>query len=69
MYRVYECNRETGEEKLLYAHNSMAKCVDVKERLIKDSISSGDRFYKDGRVRITYTIAGEEGTPILRIFL
>lgn len=69
MYRLYECNYQTGEETFLCSSNVLSECVRIKERLIKDSVSRGDRYDKNGRVRKTYIIAGEEGTPYLQALL
>lgn len=61
MYRVYLCDHDTNEEKLVYYSNSFADCCDVKHRLTNKLISNNNRFNSGGYVRRSYFIAGEEG--------
>lgn len=69
MYRVYLCDHDTNEEKLVYYSSSFADCCDVKTRLTEQLISSGNRFGNGGYVRRSYFIAGEEGRSINSIFI
>lgn len=69
MYRVYLCDHDTNEEKLVYYSSSFADCCDVKHRLTNKLISSNNRFDNGGYVRRSYFIAGEEGRSINPIFV
>lgn len=61
MYRVYLCDYDTNEEKLVYYSHSLSDCCDVKTRLTNNLISSNNRFSNGRYVRRSYFIAGEEG--------
>lgn len=69
MYRVYLCDYDTNEEKLVYYSDSFADCCDVKHRLTNNLISSNNQFGNSRYVRRSYFIAGEEGQPIIPIFV
>lgn len=68
MYRVYLCDYDKNEEKLVYYSDSFADCCDVKHRLTNKLISNNSRFGNGRYVRRAYFIAGEEGRSIIPIF-